>query len=101
LAADARRWVGFFSLVEAFVFLATEVLMEIITLIVGFIVFIAERLALCLMLYVLLTWTLSIIEQPLRRLHRYVVHVVGGLKWVREAAQFWMALRLVRRQVGA
>ena len=74
--------------------------MEIITLIVGFIVFIAERLALCLMLYMLLTWTLSIIEEPLRRLHRYIVHTIGRLKWVREAVQFWSALRLVRRQLA-
>lgn len=73
--------------------------MEIIVLIVGFIVFIAERLALCLMLYMLLTWALSIFEQPLRRLHRRVLDIVSGLRWVREAVQFWTALRLVRRQL--
>ena len=73
--------------------------MELITLIVGFIVFIAERLALCLMLYMLLSWTLAIVEQPLRRLHRWVLDTVSRLRWVREAVQFWTALRLVRRQI--
>jgi hypothetical protein len=73
--------------------------MELVLLIVGFIVFVAERLALCLMLYMLLTWTLSIIEEPLRRLHRWMLLKVSGLRWVREAVQFWSALRLVRRQL--
>jgi hypothetical protein len=76
-----------------------ELDMAILLLIVGYIVFLAERLAFCLMLYMLLTWTLSVIEQPLRRLHRWVVHHVSQLRWVREAVQFWTALRLVRRQV--
>ena len=74
--------------------------MELITLIVGFIVFIAERLALCIMLYFLLTWTLSIIEEPLRRLHRWMERKIIGLRWTRDAVQFWAALRMVRRQVG-
>ena len=73
--------------------------MEIIVLIVGFVIFLAERLAFALMLYMLLTLVLGIVEQPMRRFHRWVVHIVGNLRWVREAVQFWTALRLVRRQV--
>ena len=73
--------------------------MELITAIVAFVVFIADRLALCIMLYMLLTWVIGIFEQPLRRLHRRVLEVVSGLRWVREAVQFWTALRLVRRQL--
>ena len=73
--------------------------MEILLFVVGFIVYIAERLALCLMLYMLLSFTLSVIEEPLRRLHRWVLLRVAGLRWVRDAVQFWTALRLVRRQI--
>ena len=55
--------------------------MEILLLIVGFIVYIAERLALCLMLYMLLSFTLSVIEEPLRRFHHYVLLRVRNLRW--------------------
>ena len=73
--------------------------MEIITLIVGFIILLAERLAFALMLYMLLMMVLGIVEEPLRRLHRWVVRKIGSLRWIRETVQFWTALRLVRRQI--
>lgn len=73
--------------------------MEFIMLIVAAIVWMAERLALALMLYMLLSLVISVFEQPIRRLHARIMRFVSGLRWTREAVQFWTALRLVRRQV--
>ena len=74
--------------------------MELVLLICAFVVFLAERLAFALMLYMLLAFVFGIVEQPLRRFHRWALLRISGLRWVRDIVQFWTALRLVRRNLS-
>jgi len=107
--ATARRWVDFFSLVLPFVFLTfVEVLMEILAIlaaVLAAVVFVAERLAVAIMMYMLVSWTWrataaprALLARGLRWLNREVMILVGQLKWVREAVQFYWMARTLRRQ---
>jgi hypothetical protein len=74
------------------------------------IVFVSERLAFAIMLYMLISWVWratalprALIARALRWLEREVLTFVGQIKWVREAVQYWWMMRTLRRQfaVGA
>jgi hypothetical protein len=84
--------------------------MEILALLAGLlaaIVFVAERLAFAVMLWMLCAWTWratarprALLMQGLGWLEREVLILVGQIKWVREAVQFWWMARTLRRQFG-
>jgi hypothetical protein len=82
--------------------------MEIVALLGGLlaaIVFVAERLAFAVMLWLLCAWVWRVTAVPrallvkaLRWMTTEMLIVVGQLKWVREAVQFWWMSRSLRRQ---
>jgi len=69
------------------------------------VVFMAERLAFAVMLWMLCSWTWRVTAKPralllkgLAWLEREVLVFVGRIKWVREAVQYWWMMRTLRRQ---
>lgn len=77
--------------------------METIALVSGIIaaiVFVAERLAFAVMLYMLCSWAFTAFAPLIRRLHIRIMAFVGSIKWVREAVQMWWAMRALRRQLA-
>ena len=80
-------------------------ILAILAAVLAAVVFMAERLAVAIMLYMLVSWTWRVTAGPralmargLRWLNREIMILVGQLKWVREAVQFWWMARTLRRQ---
>jgi hypothetical protein len=77
--------------------------METVALLGGIlmaIVFVAERLAFAVMLYMLTSWIWKATAHPRALLHREILRAQRGLRTVHQSILHWWAMRSLRGQMA-